>query len=141
LRSIVIFDYTYFMKKLSTYLFLIFFSFSAPSFGDYKWKKIGKNTAGDVAYVDLSSIKKVGNKVYYFDLLDYVKPTDLGHLSGRTYKEVNCLDLSYRFLKDFYYLEPMGNGKVDLINDKKSEWYNNKKGSLGERLRKFVCNY
>ena len=34
MRYIVIFDYTYFMKKLSTYLFLILFSFSAPSFAD-----------------------------------------------------------------------------------------------------------
>ena len=127
-------------KILKLFIFLYILS-TVNCFADYNWKKIGKNIDGDVGYIDLSSIKKVGNKVYYFDLLDYVKPTDLGHLSGRTYKEVNCLDLSYRFLKDFYYLEPMGNGKVDLINDKKSEWYNNKKGSLGERLRKFVCNY
>ena len=127
-------------KILKLFIFLYILS-TVNCFADYNWKKIGKNIDGDVAYIDLSSIKKVGNKVYYFDLLDYVTPTDQGHLSGKTYKEVNCLDLSFRYLKDFYYLEPMGNGKVDLINDKVGEWHNNTKGSLGERVRQFVCNY
>ena len=127
-------------KILKLFIFLYILS-TVNCFADYNWKKIGKNSDGDVGYIDLSSIKKVGNKVYYFDLLDYVTPTDQGHLSGKTYKEVNCLDLSFRYLKDFYYLEPMGNGKVDIINDKVSEWHNNTKGSLGERVRQFVCNY
>ena len=127
-------------KILKVFIFLYILS-TVNCLADYNWKKIGHNSDGDVGYVDLSSIKKVGNKVYYFDLLDYVTPTDAGHLSGRTYKEVNCLNLSYRFLKDFYYLEPMGNGKVDLINDEVSEWYSNTKGSLGEMIRQFVCNY
>ena len=35
----------------------------------------------------------------------------------------------------------MGNGKVDLINDEVSEWYSNTKGSLGEMIRRFVCDY
>ena len=45
------------------------------------------------------------------------------------------------FLKDFYYLEPMGNGKVNLIIDEASEWYDTTEGSLGEKIRQFVCNY
>ena len=127
-------------KILKAFIILYILS-TVNCLADYNWKKIGNNTGGDVGYVDLSSIKKVGNEVYYFTLLDYITPTDLGHLSGRTYMQVNCLNLTYRFLKDFYYLEPMGNGKVDVINDKVSEWYDTKEGSLGKKIRQFVCNY
>tara|TARA_B110000208_G_C11395742_1_gene294077 strand:- start:62 stop:346 length:285 start_codon:yes stop_codon:yes gene_type:complete len=93
-----------------------------------------------VSYVDLTSIKKVGNNVFYFRLMDYIKPSDQGDLSSKVYFEVNCLDLSYRYIKDFYYKEPMGNGEYTIF-DEIGEWNNNAKGSIGEDTRKFVCNY
>ena len=131
------------MKKNSKILiisvFLYIFSIS-NCFADFNWKKIGSNIDGDVSYVDLSSIKKVGNNVFYFSLMDYIKPTDQGDLSSKIYFEVNCLDLSYRYIKDFYYKEPMGNGEY-TIYDKIGEWENNTKGSISEVARKFVCNY
>ena len=130
------------MKKFLIIFVLCLFFTPNISFADYNWKKIGSNTGGAVLHIDLSTIKKVGNNVYYFDLFDYVKPDSWGHLSSKTYKEVNCLDLSFRFLKDFYYLEPMENGKANLINHKADgKWHNNAKGSLGEYVRKFACNY
>ena len=131
------------MKKNSKILiisvFLYIFSIS-NCFADFNWKKIGSNIDGDVSYVDLSSIKKVGNNVFYFSLMDYIKPTDQGDLSSKIYFEVNCLDLSYRYIKDFYYKEPMGNGEY-TIYDEIGEWENNTKGSIGDAARKFVCNY
>ena len=128
-------------SKIQKILIILFILYPFNCFADYNWKKIGSTTRGDVGYVDLSSIKKVGNEAYYFELLDYVKPTNQGHLSDRAYNQLNCLNLSYRYLKNFFYLEPMANGKVDLINDEVSEWYDTKEGSLGEKIRQFVCNY
>ena len=58
----------------------------------------------------------------------------------KVYFEVNCLDLSYRYIKDFYYKEPMGNGEYTIF-DEIGEWENNTKGSIGEDAREFVCNY
>ena len=72
--------------------------------------------------------------------MDYVKPTNQGDLSSKIYFEVNCLDLSFRYLKDFYYKEPMGNGEYEIY-DKIGEWENNVKDSIGEDAREFVCNY
>lgn len=125
------------ISKIFTVLYILS---SVNCFADYDWKKIGSNISGDVSYVDLSSIKKVGNNVFYFRLMDYIKPTSTGTLSSKVYFEVNCLDLSFRYLKDFYYKEPMGNGKY-TIYDKVGEWENNVKGSIGEKESKFVCNY
>ncbi len=127
-------------KILKAFIILYILS-TVNCLADYNWKKIGSTIRGSVGYVDLSSIKKVGNEAYYFELVDYATPTDAGHLSDRAYNHVNCLNLSFRFLKHFFYLEPMGNGKVNLIIDEASEWYDTKEGSLGEKIRQFVCNY
>ena len=109
-------------------------------FADYNWKKIGSSTRGDVFYVELSTIKKVGNNVFYLELSDYLKPSEFGDLSSKVYIEVNCLNLSYRHLKDFYYQEPMGNGEPSILNDV-SEWYDQTKGSIGYMVSEFACNY
>ena len=126
-------------KILIISIFLYIFSV-ANCFAEYNWKKIGSNIDGDVSYVDLSSIKKVGNNIFYFNLMDYIKPSSQGDLSAKNYFEVNCLDLSYRYIKDFYYKEPMGNGEYTIF-DEIGEWENNTKGSIGDKVRKFVCNY
>ena len=131
------------MKNYSKILIvsILLYIFSvANCFADYNWKKIGSNIDGDVSYVDLSSIKKVGNNIFYFNLMDYIKPTNQGDLSAKNYFEVNCLDLSYRYIKDFYYKEPMGNGEHQVF-DEIGDWKNNDKGSIGEDARKFACNY
>ena len=126
-------------KILTISIFIYIFSV-ANCFAEYNWKKIGSNIDGDVSYVDLSSIKKVGNNIFYFNLMDYIKPTNQGDLSAKNYFEVNCLDLSFRYIKDFYYKEPMGNGEYTIF-DEIGEWENNTKGSIGEDAREFVCNY
>ena len=72
--------------------------------------------------------------------MDYAKPSDQGDLSAKNYFEVNCLDLSHRYIKDFYYEEPMGNGEFTIF-DEIGEWESNTKGSIGEDVREFVCNY
>jgi len=131
------------MKNYSKILIISIFLYIlsvANCFAEYNWKKIGSNIEGDVSYVDLSSIKKVGNNIFYFNLMDYIKPTNQGDLSAKNYFEVNCLDLSFRYIKDFYYKEPMGNGEYTIF-DEIGEWENNTKGSIGDKVRKFVCNY
>jgi len=120
-------------------IFLILYP--SNSFADFKWKKIGANIQGTVFYVDLTSIKKTDKKVYFFSMTDYAKPTPLGDLSSRIYQEVNCLDYSYRYLKDFYYTQPMANGEPSAIIDEVDVWNKNQKGSIGETMSKFVCNY
>ena len=126
------------MKRII--LFMLIF-FSTNSFAEYNWKKLGSNVNGNVYYIDTLSIKKNGSKVFYFLMNDYPRPNKFGDLSSRIYIEVNCLNLDYRFLKDFYYQEPMGNGEpVDIVNET-GEWQVNVKDSIGEFSRKFACNY
>ena len=126
------------MKKL---IFILLILTSTNAFADYNWKKISTSPKGDNVYVDLTSIKRSGNNVYFLKLRDYLKPDQYGDLSNIIYHEVNCSNMEFKFLKDFYYTQPMGNGEPSTINNKMSEWSVAPQGSIGETIFKFVCKY
>ena len=120
-------------------LFVILFSFSTIA-NEFNWKKIATNSSGTVFYIDESTIKKLDNQVVFLSLSDYFKPTENGRLSSIIYKEVNCINLDYRYLKDFYFDLPMGKGEPTNIIDDISEWKKSKKGSTAEYIHKAVCD-
>ena len=126
-----------FIKNLSL-LFIIMALFTSKSFSEFNWKKVGENTTGTVFYVDKSSVKRMGNTIYFFSMMDYAKPVD-GVLSTKIYQEGNCSDYSFRYLKDFYYDQPMGNGSVVHQIDEVSKWTANIPGSLNETVFDFLC--
>ena len=128
-------------SKIKKILITLFILYPFNCFADYNWKKITKTPSGDVYYVDLISIKRSGNNVYFLKLRDYLKPDQFGDLSNIIYHEVNCSNMEYKFLKDFYYQQPMGNGEPSTINNKISDWRKTPKGSIGETIFKFVCKY
>tara|TARA_B100001123_G_C15158375_1_gene966434 strand:- start:420 stop:803 length:384 start_codon:yes stop_codon:yes gene_type:complete len=126
------------MKKL---IFILLILTSTNAFADYNWKKISTSPKGDNVYVDLNSIKKSGNNVYFLKLRDYLKPDKFGDLSNIIYHEVNCSNLEFKFLRDFYYKLPMGNGEPSTINSEASDWNKTLKGSEAEHTFKLVCKY
>ena len=128
-------------SKIQKIFIILFILYPFNCFADYNWKKILKTSSGDVYYVDLSSIKRSGNNVYFLKLRDYLKPDKYGDLSNIIYHEVNCSNMEYKFLKDFYYTQPMGNGEPSTINNKMSDWSVAPQGSIGETIFKFVCKY
>tara|TARA_B100000965_G_scaffold179519_1_gene149720 strand:- start:2649 stop:3044 length:396 start_codon:yes stop_codon:yes gene_type:complete len=127
------------LKIFKIFIFL-FFIFFANSYADYNWKKITESN-NRIYYVDHSSIKSSGNKVYFLTLTDYYKPDEFGDLSNIIYREADCSKMSYRFLKDFYYSQPMGNGEPSEIIDEVGEWRALVPGSVGEYMTEYVCNY
>ena len=124
-------------KKIS-FLFVILFLFPLNSLAEFNWKRVGENTDGTVFYVDKNSLKKNGNRIYFFSMMDYARPVD-GVLSTRIYQEGNCADYSFRYLKDFYYDQPMGNGKIVGQIDEMGKWVANIPGSLNETVFEYLC--
>ena len=120
---------------------LVFFVSSTVLTNEFKWEKIGTNINGSNFYTDYSTIKKVDNKVYYLQLTDYSEPTENGDLSSIIYIEVNCSNLNFRYLKDFYHELPMGKGEPRLVINEKSDWMIPRKGSVGIQIRESICNY
>ena len=126
-----------FFKNISLLLIIIVL-FTSKSFSEFNWKKVGENTSGTVFYVDKGSVKRIGNTIYFFSMMDYAKPNN-GVLSTRIYQEGNCDNYSFRYLKDFYYDQPMGNGKILQQIDEVGEWTANVPGSLNETVFDFLC--
>ena len=126
------------MKKI---ILIIFLLNSTNAFADYNWKKITKSTKGHVDFIDLNSIKRLGNKVFYNRLRDYIKPNKWGDLSSIIYIEINCTNFDQRYLKDLYFDQPMGNGKITTVNNETSEWSKTKKGTVARVVGKYACNY
>ena len=77
------------MKKL-TLIFALTFSvmFSSSSYAG--WTKVGENASGDTYYVDFERIRKHDGYVYFWQLSDYLKPTEYGILSAKVYKQGDC---------------------------------------------------
>ena len=101
------------MKKLLLIFTLLFsiLMFSTPSYAE--WTKVSKNVDGDTYYVDLERIRKHGGYVYWWELLDYLKPTKHGDLSDIIYKQGDCKLFRFKYLSDTYYNGPMGGGEPD----------------------------
>ena len=130
------------MKKLNIIL-ILFFSFltlSSPSFAE--WTKVGNNITGDVRYINYKTLKIVENFRYFYRLTDYVKPTQYGDLSSKVYEKVNCNNLNFAMLMANYYSEPlgMGNPTSGSGNTKNPKWRVTTPGSIGEKMRKRICN-
>lgn len=56
-------------------------AFASPVFAEWTWvgegTEIGLNT-GDTYYIDFDTVKENNGYVYYWDLRDYLKPTENG---------------------------------------------------------------
>ena len=132
------------MKKLFLLILVLGLLLSGNANADFNWTKIGSSNAGTVFYIDVATIKKVNNSGWYntlhYQLTDYAKPSPAGVLSSKSYIETNCVDYSYRTLKDSYYQEPMGYGNSRSYNDP-GRWIKPEDNSSGFMLAEFVCNY
>ena len=126
------------MKKL-TLIFTLLFStvmFSSTSFAG--WKKVDESMDGDTFYVDFERIRKVDGYVYYWDLTDYLKLTEEGHLSGKTYKQGDCKLFRFKDLSVFFHKEPMGRGTGEPYTPP-DKWYYPPPNSSSEVVLKSVC--
>ena len=79
------------MKKLILIALLIF---SSPSYAEWtevvKSEKPSPYEDGNTYYVDFERVRKHDGYVFYWELVDLVKPSLEGYLSYRIYKKADC---------------------------------------------------
>ena len=112
---------------------------STPVFAD--WTKVSENVDGNTYYVDFERIRKHGGYVYYWTLSDFLKPTELGHLSGKVYQQGDCKLFRFKVLSYSHHKEPMGRGTGDSNSPKNPEWIYPPPNSSIETILKSVCKY
>ena len=129
------------MKKLLLIFTLLFsVTFSLKSYADFNWEYMGKNVNGHKYYIDLSSAKILGASRFYYRMRDFLRPDKEGQLSSKIYIEVNCDNLSDRYLQHTWFKEPMGNGTPSNSSNDANQWEADIAGSIGSIINKYVCN-
>ena len=92
--------------------------------------------------MDFESLKKNKGFVYYWLLTDLLEPhKETGVMSGKTLFEVDC-NIPFRERKIYanYYVQPMGNGAIELESSQKRDWVYPSPNSSGENIINQVCS-
>ena len=124
------------MKKILILVFSILISFN--SYGE--WEEFGKNVDGDTFYIDEDTIKEHNGYVYWWVLVDRLKPSESGIMSGKTYTQGDCGVNQYKWLSIIQYKQPMGEGSSETITPP-AKWKYPPPDSIGGGLLKYVCDY
>ena len=124
------------IKKLLIFLFSILISFN--SYGE--WVKVTESFAGDTNYIDTDTIKKYDGYVYYWDLVDYLKPT-FEMMSNKTYYQGECGVNRFKTLSYIFYEQPMGKGADLTHTPPNPEWIYPGPDSVGGIKLSYGCDY
>ena len=108
------------MKKFIIVVILLF-SFSSICRGEYEWTLIVDGHEGDSFFLDLNTIDKKGNYVYYWGLNNYIKPSTNGFLSTIEYVQADCKLIKDRLLKQYFSETPMA-GRIVAKYEEPLEW-------------------
>ena len=128
------------MKKLILILLFSTAMFSSPSYAEWTMVSEGTGTnSGDIFYLDYERIRKHDGYVYYWILIDYLKPSSTGILSSKLYVQGDCKLFRYKALSFSHHKEPMGDGTGDRSNPKNPEWRYPPPNSVNEIILKDVC--
>ena len=97
---------------------------------------------GSTLYVDFERIRKHGGYVYWWDLTDYLKPTQFGTLSSKNYKQGDCKLFRLKYLSVFFHTQPMGGGTGDTspLPESHKDWKYPPPNSTLEFILKTVCS-
>ena len=128
------------MRRTLTIFILIFtVMFSSPSYAE--WTKVSEGvSSGNNYYLDLERIRKHDGYVYYWVLLDKLRPSKTGTLSSKLYFQGDCKLFRNKMLSLSLHKEPMGGGigRVDNRSDK--GWRYPSPNSNSENILKSVCS-
>jgi hypothetical protein len=126
------------MKTLLTIFTLVFtLMFSSTSFA--KWTEAVIGVEGDIYYVDIETIRKHDGYVYFWSLMDYLRPSPQGQLSVKKYHQVDCEIIRMKVLSYVFHQQPMGRDAGETSSPKNPEWKYPPPGSVEEVLLQQVC--
>ena len=128
------------MKKLLLTLLLAVVSSSAIA----EWVEVakgGEETETITAYADPDTIRKTGNRVKMWVLVDYKKDEEeSGILSARLKEEYDCKEKKQRILFMAFYSGHMGKDEtVEILSGAEGSWQQPLVGGLAEALLEFAC--
>ena len=128
-------------QTLKTLTLVIALLVGSVSVSHAEWTEVSRNIGGDTVYVDFERIRKNGGYIYFWELINFLKPSKLGYLSTISYIEGDCNIFRYRNLQISYYTEHIGRGTRSIFDSNPSkEWQYVPPNSTYEIVLKSVCN-
>ncbi len=109
-----------------------------------EWVEVGESgeeTEAITAYADPDTIRKTGNRVKMWALVDYkTDEEEFGILSARQKEEYDCKEKKQRILFIAFYSGHMGKDEtVEILSEPESSWQQPLAGGLAEALLEFAC--
>ena len=125
------------MKKLFLITLILLFQ-SFPSYGE--WKEVNSDSEG-VYFIEVDTVRKNGDLIYFNELNDFYGPSSTfdNSLSQIRRLVVNCKTKEIKQLRNIYYLNSMGKGKIVYEFNHPLSWSHFDKGSLTYSYYKFLC--
>ena len=127
------------MKKITILLVIIFtFQFTNTSWGE--WSYVEEDVYnGDKFYYDKDRVRKNGKYIYFWFLIDSLKPLERGDFSLTRYLQLDCSISRYKSLKEITYKKSMGEGEMTSNFTPPNGWEYPKPESISEFVSKKVC--
>lgn len=114
--------------------------FSSTSYAD--WTLVSDDVSGNIYFVDFERIRKHQGSVYWWDLINLLKPDKQGNLSYKSYIQGDCKLIRVKVLSVNLYREPMGEGTPHFSSNKPDKnWGYPSPNSSNETILKRVCEY
>jgi len=102
------------------------------------WNFVLEDGVGRKYYYDKDRVRKSGNILYFWELNDYIKPSERGVLSVTKYVQLDCSIFRFKLLKFQWYKKSMGEGKMTGLTPP-DEWKYPPPNSTGGFMYKKIC--
>ena len=121
-------------------IFTLFFTLMFSSTSSAEWTEVAV-TSGDTFYVDFERTRKHDGYVYFWELIDFLKPLH-GTLSAKRYFQGDCKLFRSRDLSFSFHKEPMGGGTGQVLEPKgeQANWIYPTPNSVNETILKKICS-
>ena len=128
------------MKNLLFFFVFFFNFFSKKLSSEYHWIKVLKTDNGNIFFIDKNSLNKKDDKVFFIKMHEYSDFNDYGEKSSIIHHEVDCKNLKFKYLTDFYFKLPMGEGEPSFVGNEESDWIEVKDDTILKVLVSYVCD-
>ena len=86
-----------------------------------EWIYVLENQNGGKSYYDKDRLRKSGNYIYFWELLDFTEKNDTEGVTS--YIQLDCSVFRIKKLKSQYFTKPKGEGKIKGDFPQTDEWY------------------
>ena len=128
------------MKAFLTFLVLL----SSTSLVNAEWTKVVESENGfSIHYFDYDTLENINGYIRIWELVSYPYKLLEDHdiYSAKNLLLFDCQNKKFKYLKNVYFDDLKGKGKLLFSDDTESEWSFESPGSIGYFELEIVCKF